>query len=202
MSLWRDRPLWDLLGLLLLLSWFCLLNGWRTTAALLSAALLHEAGHWTAVRLLGGGPVRLRVSPFGAVMESDGLRLSYAGELAAVAAGPGMNLLGGVLLPLALPEAAGSMAAGANWVLGLFNLLPAAPLDGWRALQLLLCWRLGPDRGAAWSAAGGAVGTLSVLGLLVWLMAASGGNAWLALPAAVLAVNGWRCCFFRWNHRK
>ena len=192
----RERRWWDLLGLGLLLSWFCLLNGWRTTAVLLSAALVHEGGHWAALRLLGGGGVRLRLSPFGAVMEPDGLRLSYGRELAAVLAGPGVNLLWGLLLPLVLPGPLGTEAAGANWVLGLFNLMPAAPLDGWRALQLLLCWRLGPDRGAAWSAVIGTAGTLALLGQLLWLMAASGGNVWLLPPAAGMAVSGVRGCFF------
>ena len=188
-----DRRWWDLLGLGLLLSWFCLLNGWQTTAVLLFAALVHEGGHWAVLRLLGGGGVRLRLSPFGAVMETGGLRLSYAGELAAVLAGPGVNLLCGLLLPLVLPDPLGTEAAGANWVLGLFNLMPAAPLDGWRAVQLLLCWRLGPDRGGFWSAVIGTVGTLALLGQLVWLMAASGGNVWLLPPAIGMAVNGVRC---------
>lgn len=194
MSRLRDRRRWDQLGLVLLLSWFCLLNGWRTTAVLLSAALVHEGGHWAALRLLGGGGVRLRLSPFGAVMETDGLRLSYAGELAAVLAGPGVNLLCGLLLPLLIPGPVGTEAAGANWVLGLFNLVPAAPMDGWRAVQLLLCWRLGPDRGGFWSAVIGTVGTLAMLGQLVWLMAVSGGNVWLLPPAIGMAVNGARSC--------
>ena len=202
MSPWYDRRRWDRLGLALLLSWFCLLNGWQTTAVLLSAALLHEGAHWAALRLLGSGGVRLRLSPFGAVMETDGLRLSYAGELAAVLAGPAANLLWGLLLPVVLPGPLGTAAAGANWVLGLFNLMPAPPLDGWRAVQLLLCWRLGPDRGGFWSAAAGAVGTLALLGRLIWLMAASGGNVWLALPAIGLAVHGAKSWAFLGKGRK
>ena len=154
------------------------------------------------LRLLGGGGVRLRLSPFGAVMETDGLRLSYAGELAAVLAGPGVNLLFGLLLPLAFPGPVGIETAGANWVLGLFNLIPAAPLDGWRAVQLLLCWRLGPDWGAAWSAVIGTVGSLALLGQLLWLMAVSGGNIWLLPPAVGMAVNGLRGCFSFGKRRK
>lgn len=181
MSLWYNRTAWNLTGFLLLLAWFSLLNGWRLTLLVLSAAAVHELGHLLALKLVGGGPVRLELSPFGAVMRISGLGLSYPRELAAVLAGPGANFLMGGALLLAGP--AHETAAGANWVLGCFNLLPAAPLDGWRAMQLVLSWLLGPDRGAAWaSALGGAGGILLGSGIL-WLMLRSGGNLWL-LPAA------------------
>ena len=52
--------------------------------------------------------------------------MSYGRELAAVLAGPLANLLAAVLLGwLGYP-----VSAGANAVLGAFNLLPVSPLDG------------------------------------------------------------------------
>lgn len=71
--------------------------------------------------------------------------LSYGKELAAVLAGPLANLLWGLLLawlggPWLVP-------AGANLVLCAFNLLPVRPLDGGRALELLVSWAAGPAAG-------------------------------------------------------
>jgi len=183
MSPWRNSGAWGLLGLGLLAGWFCLLNGWQATAAVFSAAALHELGHLAAVRLLGGRMEGFSLSPFGGELRAAGL--SYPGELAAVLAGPGANLLACLALSaLSSRTEAGYTALGANLALGVFNLLPAAPLDGWRVWELLLCWGLGPDRGVRWSAALGVLGSVALTGAILWLMARSGGNVWL-LPAAL-----------------
>ena len=182
MSPWRKRA-WGLLGFGLVTAWFCLMNGPAAAAALLAAVAVHELGHLLALRALGGRAESFSLSPFGAVLRGTGL--SYPGELLAVLAGPAANLLcaaGLAALP-ALPEGT-ALFLGASVVLGGFNLLPAPPLDGWRALQLALCWLLGPDTGNRWAAALGLPGTLALTGGLLWLMAASGGNLWL-LPAAI-----------------
>lgn len=68
-------------------------------------------------------------------------RLSYGGELLAAAAGPAANLL--LSLPLAFCGRwweSGYLFAGAQLILGLFNLLPIAPLDGGSLLWNLLAW--------------------------------------------------------------
>ena len=57
-------------------------------------------------------------------------------------AGPAANLL----LVLLLPEGA-ELLIGANFVLGIFNLLPLPLLDGGRAVRIVLSWLLGPERG-------------------------------------------------------
>jgi len=183
MSLWRSGGAWGLLGLGLLAAWFCLLNGWRATAAVFSAAALHELGHLLAVRLLGGRTEGFSLSPFGGELRAAGL--SYPGELAAVLAGPGANLLACLALA-ALPARteAGYTALGANLALGVFNLLPAAPLDGWRAWELFFCWVLGPDRGVRWANLLGMLGSAALTAVILWLMVQSGGNVWL-LPAAL-----------------
>jgi len=189
MSPWRNGKAWGLLGLGLLAGWFCLLNGWQATAAVFSAAALHELGHLAAVRLLGGRTAGFTLSPFGGELRAAGL--SYPGELAAVLAGPGTNLLACLVLA-ALPASteAGYTFLGANLVLGVFNFLPAAPLDGWRAWDLLLCWLLGPDRGGRWASVLGALGSAVLTLGLLWLMVRSGGNVWL-LPAALgIALGG------------
>ena len=99
--------------------------------------------HFTGQSLLLLGYMVL-LSAVGAEMQVAG-RMSYGGELLAAAAGPAVNLLLAAALgllgrwwePLYL-------LAGAQAVLGCFNLLPILPLDGGRMLWLALCWGTDP----------------------------------------------------------
>ena len=179
--MWRrcDGPLHVSGGFWLLLGWFLYANGWRLLLTVLAAAGLHECGHYAVLRLLGTRVVSMRVGVFGAEMKASGA-LSYAGELAAVLAGPAANLLWGVAL--ASLGKTWFEAAGAHLVLCAFNLLPVRPLDGGRALELAVSWAAGPsagDRTARWV---GVAVSLAMAGGLTWLAWRSG-SLWL-LPAA------------------
>lgn len=167
----------------MLAGWFALVNGWRLLTLVLSAAAAHELGHWLALRCLGGRVAALRLNVFGAVMELERAPLSYGGELAAVLAGPAVNLLCGWLLA----RAGWSTAAGAHAVLGVFNLLPVRPLDGGRALELLVSWTWGPEAGERAVRWMGTAVSLALAAVLFWLMKSSGGSLWL-LPAACGAL--------------
>lgn len=104
------------------------------------AAGLHELGHFAAARALGGRVSCLRLTVTGGNMELDGRRsLTYAGELCAILAGPAANLVL-ALLAARLGErwGPGYLLAGLSLSLGWFNLLPVYPLDGGRALALIL----------------------------------------------------------------
>lgn len=175
--MWKPPELTVSGGFFLLVGWFAISCGWSLTLLVLSAAALHELGHLLLLCRYGAHIQRLRLSVFGAVMESSG-SLSYAQELSAVLAGPGVNLLSAILFGiLGRPT-----AAGAHAVLCAFNLLPIAPLDGGQALYLLLSWSTGPqtaDWCCRWIGRGTAV---SAVCCAVWLISETGGSLWL-LPA-------------------
>ena len=110
----------------------------RELTALLSAVLIHELGHLTAMKLLGLKLCELR-------LELTGLCIGYSGEtsrwghLLTAAAGPA---IGFVYAQLA--SAAGwELAAGLSMLLSLFNLLPIRPLDGWRMAASLCTGQCG-----------------------------------------------------------
>ena len=175
-------------GFCLLTGWFAAANGWRPLAAVLGAAAVHELGHWAALGLLGARVRALRVGVLGAVMIPDG-RLSYGGELLAVLAGPAANLLSALALTALGPGT--EAAVGAHLVLGAFNLLPARPLDGGRALELAVSWRWGPaagERAARWT---GAITALLLAAALGTVLCRTGGSLWLLPPlAGFLAAAG------------
>ena len=107
----------------------------------LFSALCHEAGHLTALWLAGARVERVRLTAFGAEIQADTRRLSYPREIVCTLAGPAVNLL----LALAFARLGGSyVTAGANLLLGGFNLLPIPALDGGRALHLLVSWLFDP----------------------------------------------------------
>ena len=168
-------------GFCLLVAWFALANGWRLLAIVLGASLLHELGHYLLLRLLRAPILGFHVGIFGAVLETDNRSLSYGGELAAVLAGPGANLLAALLL-LGWDAERGALFAGANLLLCGFNLLPLRPLDGGRALYLLGCWLLGPEAGERICFWAGLLSGLLLSGAILALMFLSGGSLWL-LPA-------------------
>lgn len=173
-------------GFAVLAAWFVLANGWEPLATVLGAAAVHELGHWITLRLLGAEVTGFRLSALGAVLETDSGRLSYGGELAAVLAGPGANLLTALALT-AFGEGRWPAAVGANLVLCVFNLLPIRPLDGGRALYLLVSWGKGPAAGETAGRWAGSVTAAALAALIVCVMWRSGGSLWM-LPALLASV--------------
>lgn len=99
------------------------------------AIILHEGAHIFLLSLFGGRLRALRLTLKGAQILTEQGGMGYGGELVAVMAGPGVNLLLAVLSARA--GEAFYLFAGINLILGIFNLLPFPGLDGGRMLWLL-----------------------------------------------------------------
>lgn len=113
--------LWALWLLILPLKWL---------VAALSAACIHEVSHIAAVYLFGGRVRQVFLAPFGAEIDADGIQGWQ--ELFCVVAGPAGSLLL-VFLIHRFP-----LLGLCGLVQGCFNLLPVYPMDGGRAILLLL----------------------------------------------------------------
>ena len=154
------------------------------------ACALHELGHWLVLRRVGGRIQRLHITVFGAEMQVDDRRISYGGELLTAAAGPVSNLL--------LAAAMGLLGrwweplylfAGAQLVLGAFNLLPALPLDGGRILWLALAWLTEPYTAQRVLSAVSLAVSLALLLGGGWFIWRQGGSPFLLVGA--VGLTGW-----------
>ena len=154
---------------------------------LLAASAVHEAGHLLAVRLCGLHLLELRLTLGGAeLVHTPG---SYRDDLRIALAGPAASLLlaaGMAAVRMAWRVPGADMLAGVSAALGAFNLLPALPLDGGRALFAALAVKTGRDAaiqvlracGIAVAAAVGAAG--------IWSYAAAGSGAGLVCAGALV----------------
>lgn len=158
--------------------------------SVLLAAAVHECGHLLFLRLLHVPIEGLRLSALGAEIFARGTqRLSYGGELLVTLAGPAVNLLTAVIfaqISLHTQWLGGYLFAGANVVLGAYNLLPILPLDGGRILYLVIAFFFGPMVGDAVAAVVGTACALSLLVLGIYLSVVSGSGMFFLLAAISL----------------
>ncbi|MDV3258130.1 MAG: site-2 protease family protein [Sphingomonas sp.] len=159
---------------------------------LFASVLLHEFGHIFVARRFGVRTPSVVLLPIGGVAQMERIPEEPRQELAIALAGPAVNLVIGGALVLALgglpPHPAMDLGnlgqafwthlAFANLALALFNLLPAFPMDGGRALRAVLSARLGYARGTRAAAATG-----QVLAVLFGLFGIASGNVILTLIA-------------------
>lgn len=152
----------------------------------LLSALCHELGHLFVLWRFRIPVERVVLSPMGAlIIAPEQEKLSYGRELLAVLAGPAVNLA----LALVLARVCGDyLFAGANAILGVYNLLPVDGLDGGRALFLLLAWRTEPFTALRLTRAVNAVAMALLLGLSVLLLYRTGGGLFCLLAAAGMAA--------------
>ena len=159
---------------------------------LFASVLLHEFGHIFVGRRFGVRTPTVTLLPIGGVALMERIPEQPRQELLISLAGPAVNLvIGGALVVVLgglpahpdmelsnLGQAFWTHLAFANLALALFNLLPAFPMDGGRALRALLAARLGYARGTK---AAAAVGQL--LAVLMGLFGIASGNFILTLIA-------------------
>lgn len=172
---------WLLLLLLAVLLW---LGQGIEVAILMGALIAHELSHLLVAWLVGVEFQEIQLTPVGGVARVDGsLELDPQAETTVALGGPfGSFLLGAACLLLTNQEPWAELAIfafRANLALACFNLLPALPLDGGRALRGLLAQRYGYVRATALLAA---IGRVCGLGLLiVGLLALRDGNLYPTL---------------------
>jgi Zn-dependent protease len=125
------------------------LGGLILALLLFASVLMHELGHSVVARWLGVPILGISLYPFGGMAKMAGMPRGPRGEIAIAIAGPLVSLaLAGIfaLLSGLFPGAVGGVLgflARINGMLGLFNLLPALPMDGGRVLRAWLAIRRG-----------------------------------------------------------
>jgi Zn-dependent protease/CBS domain-containing protein len=159
----------------------------------LASLLAHEMGH-ALVAIRSGVRVHgITLWLFGGVSKLDSEATTPADELKIALAGPAVSLGTAVLAgagalathAVGAPDllvAALTWLATINVVLGVFNLMPAAPLDGGRVLRAVLWRRSGDHLSATVSAsnAGRVFGMVLIgLGVLQAAAGAAGAGLWM-----------------------
>ncbi|MGW0393308.1 site-2 protease family protein [Streptomyces sp. NPDC003042] len=167
---------------------------------LLASLLAHEAAHAVTARRKGikvenitlwalGGMTQMgRPQAAGAALlvAASGPLTSLLVGAAALGAGIGLHALSGWAVPAAVLVWLGWI----NFMLGVFNLLPAAPLDGGRVVQAVMWWRTG-DRYRAERAAARSGQVLGFVLIAVgWIYVLSGAlsGLWLMVIGFFIVI--------------
>lgn len=163
------------------------------TALFLGSILAHELAHAVEARRRGlhveditlyvfGGATRITTD---IVRSADEAALTAVGPWTSIALGCAFGLVAHAAAPGPVADVAGELG-WLNVLLGIFNLLPGAPLDGGRLLDAAV-WRVTGDRDRAARVSSGAGQTLGALllglGLAETLLVSGGfvGGIWLML---------------------
>lgn len=115
----------------------------KTVAVILSAALIHEAGHLIAAAAMNIPIKCIRIDIFGAYIETRSMSCPYAKEAVLCIAGPLTNIISAMLSSLVFRFDT-PLFAVSSIALAVINLLPINGFDGGRALSCLLLNRFSP----------------------------------------------------------
>jgi Zn-dependent protease len=167
-------------------------QGLLAAVLLFASVLLHELAH-ALVAIQHGVPVGgITLHIFGGVSQLDSepetpraeLLIAIVGPLTSFAIAGISHALGRLVSGPAWAEALGGYVAAVNLVVGVFNLVPAFPLDGGRVLRAALWWWRG-QLGWATRVASGVGSSLALvmiaLGIGRALTGEVMGGLWLAL---------------------
>ncbi len=177
-------------------TWLAVVLGVAFLLAVFGSVLLHELGHALMARRYGIRTRRIILSPIGGLAQLEGMPANPRHELAVALAGPAVNFaLAGVLWLLGAGASAGfGLLNGLMWAnltLGLFNLVPAFPMDGGRALRAFLATRMGDLDATEIAARVGktAAVAMGVIGFFTnWVLVAIAAFVWFAANAELRAA--------------
>ncbi len=117
-------------------------------SAALTAAAVHEVGHFAALKICRGRIAELKLELWGLTIRCDS-RLSYKTEAIVAAAGP----LASLFFALTAAWAGRQFQSQEAYILGgislifcIFNMLPALPLDGGKIVYALVAPKRGLDQ--------------------------------------------------------
>ena len=170
------------------------LAGLVGAVVLLASLLAHELTHAVVARREGVEVEGVTLWLFGGVARLRGEAKTAKSQFKIAASGPAVSLALAAVFAVAavimknfdvesIVVGVAWWLAGINLLLALFNMLPAAPLDGGRVLRAILWRRYGdPVRAAVTAARSGRVlgYVLIGLGLVEFLAGSMVGGAWMA----------------------
>ena len=182
------------------------LAGVLTTAVYLASLLAHELAHSLVARRYGVPVKSITLWLLGGISELGGEAPGPAAEARIAGAGPLTSLvLGGIFIGLAVLAGTGHPARASipgvivtalaylgvsNVVLAVFNVIPAAPLDGGRLLRAVVWWRTGDKvKATVWAGRAGQVfGWICIAGgLYVFFLTRDWTWLWFSLIGWFLA---------------
>ena len=172
---------------LVLLALTALTGSVLTLLMLFTIVVLHELGHALAARHYGIPTQAITLYPIGGVARMQAGRFTPNQEIVVAAAGPAVNFALAGATVFFTPTPLLQLFLTYNLGLGLFNLLPAFPMDGGRILRAVLSRRHGHIQATLTAANWGqkfawvfgilglvtASFNLVFLGIFVWLAAAA-----------------------------
>lgn len=161
--------------------------------AVFGSVLLHELGHALAARHYGINTRQITLLPIGGLAQLEGEPRTPAQEFVIAGAGPAVNFAIAAVL-FVVTSVLGLSSYGllasllyANLTLGIFNLVPAFPMDGGRILRAALAMRMGGPRATRVAAKIGAFAAIA-FGIYAvvtgaWMMVLVAGFVWFAATA-------------------
>lgn len=153
--------------------------------------LIHEAGHLLAILLLRCSIERLELRLSGLCLTYTQQVLGYGTDCIIALAGPVANLAAAGILILCNRVCRSEnmyLAIGIQVLLACFNLLPALPMDGGRALQALISGFWGIDCGERVLQFSSALVSAGMLGIGLYACKAPWYNPTLLITSILLLV--------------